>query len=174
MRTERPTTAEVAEYYFTYIDKVPDGDVVERLEEQIVDTRALLEPVDEEHAGFRYQDGKWSVKQVVGHVADAERVFAYRALAFSRGDAQAIPGMDQELWMNRSRFDELPFTLVLADLVAIRASTVTLFRGLSEEQWRSRGTASDVEFQAGAIAWIIAGHELHHRGVLERLYGLGG
>ncbi|MCP4202256.1 MAG: DinB family protein [bacterium] len=174
MRSQRPSTAEAAEYYFTYIDRVPDGDVVEHLEKQIVETRALLSSVDEELAGFRYQADKWSVKQVVGHVADAERVFVYRALAFSRGDRQAIPGMDQDLWMKASRFDELPFSAVSNDLVAIRASTVTLFRGLSEAQWQHRGTASEMEFQTGAIAWIIAGHELHHRGVLEERYGIGG
>ncbi len=169
----RPTAAEAAEYYFTYIDKVPDGDVVEHLANQIVETRALLASVDKERADFRYQPDKWSVKQVVGHVADAERVFAYRALAFSRGDDQGIPGMDQETWMNASRFDEQPFSAVLADLIAVRQGTLTLFQGLSDEQWRRRGTASDLEFQAGAIAWIIAGHELHHRGVLEERYGVG-
>ncbi len=173
MRRQRPTAAEVAEYYFTYIDKVPDGDVLEHLEKQIVETRALLEPIDETRASLRYQADKWSVKQVVGHLADTERVFAYRALAFSRGDPQAIPGMDQELWMNQSRFDELPLSAILADLVAIRESTLTLFRGFSEEQWLRRGTASEVPFQAGAIAWIIAGHELHHRSVLEERYGIG-
>ncbi len=172
MRTRRPTAAETNEYYFTYIDRVPDGDVVEQLEKQIVETRAILEPLDEPRAGFRYQSDKWSVKQVVGHVADCERVFAYRALAFSRGDLQAIPGMDQEIWMNGSRFDEQPFSAVLADLVAIRKSTVTLFRALSDKQWQSRGTASEVGFQTGAIAWIIAGHELHHRGVLEERYDI--
>ena len=174
MRTRRPTTAEAAEYYFTYIGKVPDGDVVEHLGKQIVETRAMLDSVDEERAGFRYQPDKWSVKQVVGHVADTERIFAYRALAFSRGDSQAIPGMDQDLWMNESRFDELPLTAILADLVAIREGTLTLFQSLSEEQWQRRGIASDVEFQAGAITWIIAGHELHHRGVLEERYELSG
>lgn len=172
MRTQRPTAAEAEEYYFTYIDRVPDGDVVEELERQIVETRAILEPLDEGRSRLRYKSDKWSVKQVVGHVADAERVFAYRALAFSRGDLQAIPGMDQEIWMNGSRFDEQLFSDVLEDLVAIRRSTVTLFRALSDKQWQRRGKASDVWFQTGAIAWIIAGHELHHRGVLEERYDL--
>lgn len=174
MRDQRPTTAEAAEYYFTYIGKVPDGDVLERLEQQIIATRALLEPVTEERAGFRYQPDKWSLRQVVGHVADTERVFAYRALAFSRGDRQAIPGMDQDGWIEASRFDELSLSEIVADLVAIRAGTLTLFRGFSDGQWQCRGTASEMEFQAGAIAWIIAGHELHHRAVLEERYGIGG
>lgn len=173
MRTQRPTTAEAAEYYFTYIGKVPEGDVLEHLEEQIAETRALLQPVEEKQANSRYQADKWSVKQVVGHLADTERVFAYRALAFSRGDQQAIPGMDQDRWIEAARFDELPLSAILADLVAVRYGTLTLFRGFSQEQWMRRGTASDVPFQAGAIAWIIAGHELHHRGVLEARYGIG-
>lgn len=172
MRDRRPTTAEAAEFYFTYIDKVPDGDVVEGLERQMVETRALLASVDEERALYRYEPGKWSVKQVVGHLADTERVFAYRALACSRGDAQPIPGMDQEEWMAGARFDELPWVAVQADLVAVRQSTLTLFRGLSEEQWLRRGTAWGVEFQAGAVAWFIAGHELHHLGVLAERYGI--
>lgn len=174
MRTQRPTSADAAEYYFTYVDRVPDGDVVEQLRNQIIETQALLSSIDENRAGFRYQADKWSVKQVVGHIADAERVFAYRALAFSRAEQQAIPGMDQDLWMTASRFDELSFPAILGDLVAIRESTVTLFRDFSEKQWQRRGMASEVEFQAGAIAWIIAGHELHHRSVLEKRYGLGG
>ncbi len=173
MRTQRPTAAEAAEYYFTYIGKVPDGDVLEHLEKQIVETRAVLDSVDETQASFRYQADKWSVKQVVGHLADTERVFAYRALAFSRGDPQAIPGMEQDRWMEAARFDELPLSVILADLAAVRESTLTLFRGFSREQWLRRGIASDLPFQAGAIAWIIAGHELHHRGVLEDRYGIG-
>ncbi len=174
MRTQRPTTAEAAEFYFTYIGKVPDGDVVEQLEKQIVETRALLDSVDEKQASFRYQPGKWSVRQVVGHLADTERVFAYRALAFSRGDPQAIPGMEQDRWIRAARFDQLPLSAILADLVTVREATLTLFRSLSDEQWNRRGIASDVEFQAGAIAWIIAGHELHHRQVLQQSYGIDG
>lgn len=173
MRTQRPTTAEVAEYYFAYIGKVPDGDVITHLASQIVETRSLLDGVDEERARHRYQPGKWSVKQVVGHLADTERVFAYRALSFSRGDQGPIPGMNQDAWIEGARFDELPLAAIVEDLVAIRASTLTLFRGFSEQQWRRPGTASGLPFQAGAIAWIIAGHELHHRGVLETLYGVG-
>lgn len=173
MRTQRPTTAEAADYYFTYIGKVPDGDVLEQLANQIVETQALLGTVGEERAGYRYEPGKWSIKQVVGHLADTERVFAYRALSFSRGDQGPIPGMDQDRWIEGGRFDELSLASIVEDLVAIRGSTLTLFRGFSEEQWNRTGTASDLPFQAGAIAWIIAGHELHHRGVLETLYGVG-
>jgi len=169
----RPAAGEAAEVYFPYIDRVPDGDVLEHLARQIAETRALLGSLDEERAAFRYRPGKWSVKQVLGHLADAERVFAYRALAFSRGDRQSIPGMDQDAWMRAARFDEQSFAAVLADLVAVREGTLTLFRGLSDEQWRRRGTASGVEFQVGAMAWIIAGHELHHRGLLEERYGMG-
>ena len=173
MRSQRPTTAEADDFYFTYIDKVPNGDIVSRLESQFVETRSLLSSVDEERAGHRYQPGKWSVKQVVGHIADTERVFAYRALSFSRGDGSPIPGMDQDHWMEGARFDEMPLAAIVEDLAAIRASTLTLFRGFSQEQWLRRGTASGFRFQAGAISWIIAGHELHHRGVLEERYGIG-
>lgn len=172
MRTRRPTTAESDPYYFTYIDKVPDGDVLDCLGQQIATTRALLGSITEAQASYRYQEDKWSVKQVIGHLADTERVFGYRALAFSRGDRQPIPGMDQDLWIEAGRFDKLTMSEVLDDFVAIRESTRTLFGNLSEEQWQRRGIASDLPFQVGAIAWIIAGHEIHHRGVLEERYGL--
>lgn len=174
MRSQRPTPDQANEYYFTYIDKVPDGDVVEQLAHQIIETRALLDSMSEEQGRHRYESGKWSVKEVLGHLADVERVFAYRALAFSRGDTQPIPGMDQDRWIDAGGFHDLPVAEVVADLVAVRSSTLTLFGAFSDEQWCRRGTASDVEFQAGAIAWIIAGHELHHRGVLVDRYGLGG
>ncbi|MFQ5526462.1 MAG: DinB family protein [Thermoanaerobaculia bacterium] len=173
MRSRRPTPDDAADYYFTYIDKVPDGDVVEQLAAQLVETRAMLDSLTEERGAHRYEPGKWSVKEVLGHVADAERVFAYRALAFSRGDAQPIPGMDQDEWTEGAGFGGRPVAEVVANLVAVRQSTVTLFRSLSEEQWLRRGIASNVEFQAGAIAWIIAGHELHHRAVLVDRYGIG-
>jgi uncharacterized damage-inducible protein DinB len=174
MRTQRPTRDDANEYYFTYIDKAPDGDIVEQLATQMVETRAMLDSLSEERAGYRYEPGKWSVKEVLGHVADAERVFAYRALAFSRGDAGPIPGMDQDEWSAGAGHDDLSFGEVMADLVAVRAGTVSLFRALTDEQWKLRGTASGFEFQAGAIAWIIAGHELHHRGVLVDRYRISG
>lgn len=174
MRQQRPTTADADRYYFTYIDKVPDGDVLEQLAGQITETRDLLDSVDERRAGHRYAPGKWSVKEVIGHLVDTERVFAYRALSFSRGAPEPIPGMDQDRWIDGARFDELPLAEIVTDLCAVRASTLTLFRGFSERQWQRTGTASNLPFRVGAIAWIIAGHELHHRGVLETSYGLGG
>lgn len=174
MRSRRPGPDDANEYYFTYIDKAPDGDILEQLASQMVDTRAMLDSLTEEQAGYRYEPGKWSVKEVLGHVADAERVFAYRALSFSRGDAGPIPGMDQNEWSAGAGHDALSLGEVVADLVAVRASTVALFKNLSEEQWHRRGNASGFDFQAGAIAWIIAGHELHHRGVLVERYGLEG
>lgn len=173
MRSQRPTATDAPEAYLPYIDRIEGDDIIEQLAKQMVETRARLSSVDDERAGFRYQPGKWSVKQVIGHLADCERVFAYRALAFSRGDQQAIPGMDQDAWMNAARFDEQTFPAVLADLVTVREGTLTLFQGLSDEQWRRRGTACDADFQVGAIAWVIAAHELHHRGVLEERYGIG-
>lgn len=173
MRTRRPTSSEANDYYFTYIDKVPDGDVVIRLRQQIIETQELLESVSDEQGDFRYASGKWSVKEVLGHLADTERVFTYRALAFSRGDATPIPGMDQDDWITGGRFDDLSIEEVVGDLVAVRGATSTLFEGLSDEQWQRRGVASGFEFQVGAIAWIVAGHELHHRGVLVERYGVG-
>ena len=139
MRDQRPTRADAVDYYFTYIGKVPDGDVVEQLASQIVDTRAMLDSLDDERAVHRYEPGKWSVKEVLGHMADAERVFAYRALAISRGDTQPIPGMEQDDWNRAAGWDAVPVGEIVANLAAIRAGTVALFRSMTEEQWRRRG-----------------------------------
>jgi len=172
MRVQRPARADVSDDYLAYIDRVPDGDIIARLASQIVDTRAMLDSLTEDRAALSYAPGKWSVREVLGHIVDTERVFAYRALAFSRADRQPIPGMDQDAWAAAAGYDGLALPEILANLVAVRAATVTLFRALTDEQWRRRGIASGFEFQAGAIAWIIAGHELHHRGVLVERYGL--
>ncbi len=172
MHATRPTPNDADAFYFTYIDQAPDGNVVELLDRQLDDTLALVAPLDEEGALYRYQPGKWSIKQVLGHLADAERVFSYRALAFSRGDTQPIPGMDQDVWIGGSRFDEIPVADLAAELRAVRHATVALLGSLSEDQWLRRGVASDCEIQVGALPWIIAGHEIHHRRVLADRYSL--
>ncbi|HEX8283985.1 MAG TPA: DinB family protein [Pyrinomonadaceae bacterium] len=167
----KPEADEYASYYERYVSKVPAGaDLIETLERQAAETLALLRGLDEEQAAHRYGPDKWSVKQVVGHMSDGERLFSYRALSIARGDSAALPGMEQEVWMDGADFDARTLSDLLDEFAAVRASTLHLLRHLSPEAWARRGTASDNEVTVRALAYIIAGHEAHHVGVLRERY----
>jgi hypothetical protein len=166
----RPGADEYAPYYERYVSLVPDADLVGTLERQGAETVALLRSLTEERGAHRYAPGKWSVRQLVGHVCDGERIFSYRALAFARGDSQALPGMEQDEWMAGVDFDARTLSGLVDEFEAVRASTVHLFRHLSPEAWARRGTASDNEVTVRALAYIIAGHEAHHVAVLRERY----
>lgn len=166
----RPARGECADYYFSYIDGVPDGDVLEVLAEQIETTASLLRGVDEATASSRYAPGKWTVKEVVGHVIDAEWVFALRALVFARGDDQRWPGMEQDDFARNANYDRRPLPDIVDELFRLRAATLGLFRTFDEEIASRRGVASDVEFTVRSIPWILAGHERHHVRVLRERY----
>ena len=166
----RPEANEYASYYEKYISLVPDADVVETLARQNEEVLALLGGIPEERAGFRYEAGKWSIKEVVGHVIDAERVFAYRATAIARGDRQPLPGMDQEEYMAGSDFDARTLADLAEEFKHVRRANVLMLRGLPAEAWSRRGVASDNEVTVRAIAYIIAGHEAHHVQILRERY----
>jgi hypothetical protein len=166
----RPEKNDYATFYEKYVALVPDADIVETLEGQLEDALALLRGVTEERAGYAYEPSKWSIKQVVGHIIDTERVFAYRALAIARGDEQPLPGMDQDEYMAGANFDELTLAGLLEQFEHLRRANVLMLRGLSEEAWTRRGTASDNEVTVRAIAYIIAGHEAHHVGRRRERY----
>lgn len=166
----RPEANEYAPYYERYVSLVPDADLVETLERQGAETVALLRGLSEEQGARRYEPGKWSVKQLVGHVCDGERIFSYRALAFARGDAQALPGMEQDEWMSGVDFDARTLSSLVDEFESVRAATVHLFRHLSPEAWARRGVASDNEVTVRALAYVVAGHEAHHVRVLKERY----
>lgn len=166
----RPVAAEYAPYYGRYIDKVPDGDLLRTLEDQGRETQAVLARLSEAKALHRYAPGKWSVKEVIGHVTDTERVYSYRALRFARGDATALPGFDENAWVPAGSFDARSLADLAAELDAVRRATLTLFRGLDAAALARRGTASDNAVSVRAIAWIIAGHERHHVALLHERY----
>ena len=166
----RPVAAEYAPYYGRYIDKVPDGDLLRTLEDQGRETQAVLARLSEAKALHRYAPGKWSVKEVIGHVSDTERVFSYRALRFARGDTIALPGFDENAWVPAGSFDARSLADLAAELDAVRRATLTLFRGLDAAALARRGTASDNAVSVRAIAWIIAGHERHHVALLHERY----
>ncbi|MCA1594274.1 MAG: DinB family protein [Acidobacteria bacterium] len=166
----KPEANEYAHHYEKYVSLVPDGDVVETLARQLEDTLALLGGVTEDRAGFRYEAGKWSVREVVGHIIDAERIFAYRALAIARGERQPLPGMDQDEYMAGAHFDARTLADLLDEFAHVRRANVLMFRALDAEAWARRGTASDNEVTVRALAHIIAGHEAHHVGILRERY----
>jgi len=166
----RPVAGEFLPYFATYIDKVPDGDVIAVLEAGIGTTRKTLATVSEERAGYRYAEGKWSIKEVIGHMSDTERIFTYRLLAFARGDAGPLPGFDENAYTPAQESDRVPFAWLLDELAAVRGATLALLKVLPPEAWERRGIASTHALSVRAAAWIIAGHEIHHRRVLQERY----
>jgi uncharacterized damage-inducible protein DinB len=169
----RPAPDEFFEYYGKYIDLVPGDDALPALRDQIEDTVRLLAPLDESKALHRYGPGKWSVKEVVGHLSDSERVFAYRALRMGRGDTTPLAGFDENTYVPAGRFDSRPLADIVHEFEAVRAASLALFRGLGDEALLRRGTANGNSVSVRALAWILAGHELHHRRLLVERYGLG-
>lgn len=166
----RPDATEFAPYYGTYVGKVPEGDLLSILETQRRDTQALLAGLSETQALHRYAPGKWSVKEVIGHVADAERVFSYRALRFARGDRTPLPGFDENAYTPAGHFDARPLPDLAAELNAVRRATIPLFASFDAEVLARRGPASGHEISVRALAYVIAGHERHHLGILRERY----
>jgi len=165
---ERPGPSEHEAYYSTYIDQVPEGDVLQLLGTQIETTLELLASVSPELETHRYAPDKWTVREVVGHVIDAERVFAHRAFSFARADASPIPGMDQDEYAAASNAAVRPLAELASELEAVRSSTLALFRGFPDEAWTRSGVASGFSFSVRCLPFIIAGHEIHHRrGLVE-------
>jgi uncharacterized protein (TIGR03083 family) len=161
---------EFAPFAARYIERVPEGNIVATLEAQMEETLALLRTISEERAGRAYAAGKWTVREVVGHVGDTERVLAYRALRIGRGDGMPLPGFDENAYVSEARFDRRTLADLLAELDAVRRATLTLVRGLPSEAWTRRGTADGAPYTVRALIFMIAGHELHHRAILEERY----
>ncbi len=166
----KPQPGEYAPYYERYISLVSDHDILETLEQQRRDTLLLLSCRDEADGNSRYAPGKWSAKEVLGHINDAERVFAYRALRISRNDPTPMEGFEQDDYVRNAPFPAIPLADLIEDFIAVRRATVSLLRNLDETAWQRRGIANKSEVSVRALAWIIAGHELHHRGILEEKY----
>lgn len=169
-RIARPAAAEHAPYFERYIALVPEGDVLELLRRQVDDTVALVGRLNDREADFRYAEGKWSVKEVIGHVADTERIMVYRALCFARGETAALPGFEENEYVARAKFGGRTLGDLLAELKLVRAGTVPFFAGLDAEELMRRGTANSRPYSVRALAYIVAGHERHHATVLAERY----
>lgn len=170
IRSTAPDTSEHAPFYRRYTSLVPGGDIVKTLTEQHPVTMGMFSALDDEQANYRYAPGKWSVKEMLGHMSDAERIFAYRALRFARGDQTPLPGFEQDDYVRGASFSKCRFEDMLEEFTCVRRASVLLFQQLSPEVWLRQGTASQTAVSVRALAYIIAGHELHHRNVLSEKY----
>ncbi len=167
---ERPSSSEYAPYFATYIGLVPSGDILEILGRQIEASMALFSSIGEEKSGHRYQPGKWSVKQIVGHLADTERIFTYRALCFARGEKAPLAGFEQDDYVAGGDFDSRDFSSICSEYRRVRDASLAFYEGLEPEALTRGGTASGNPWTVRALAYVTAGHELHHRGVIQSRY----
>jgi hypothetical protein len=165
-----PDRTEAPEYYFKYIDRVPPGNICDILTEQREDTCQLLRGISEEHSSVRYESGKWSIRELLGHVNDAERLFVARAWWFARGFDSPLPSFDQNVAAAHAAADERDWASHVEEFMAIRAGSICFFRGLPAEAWLRGGNASGHHMTVRALAFIAAGHVIHHTGILREKY----
>ena len=171
LRIPKPEPGEYLEYYGKYIALV-GSDAMSALRLQAASTPRLLQSVNDAQALFRYAPGKWSVKEVLGHIMDGERVFGYRALRFAREDRTPLPGFDENTWVPAGDFDRRTLPELVAEYETVRAATLALFGSFDEAVLTRRGPANNAEVSVRALGHIIAGHELHHVSLLRERYGL--
>jgi hypothetical protein len=166
----RPQPSEYAPYYERYISLVDSSDILNTLDEQRRQMLLTICGRKESEGDYRYAPGKWTLKEVLGHVCDTERIFAYRALRFSRGDQTPIEGFEQDGYVQNGPFAQHSLEDVIEDYIAVRRSTISLFRNLDEAAWSRSGVANKNEISVRAMAYLVAGHELHHHKILEEKY----
>jgi uncharacterized damage-inducible protein DinB len=166
----RPATTEYDPYYERYISLVPDDDIVQTLSAQLEETLKVLGSISESQAGYRYAPDKWSIKEVIGHVVDSERIFAYRALRFARNDHTPIEGYDQDEFARYGGFDQRTLADLAAELEYVRRANIVLFSSFNEAVLERHGMANQVEVSVRALLYILAGHERHHMSVLKTRY----
>ncbi|MES1243103.1 MAG: DinB family protein [Acidobacteriota bacterium] len=169
---ERPAASEYASFYAGYISSLPDGDILDILEKQTSELRQLAAATPADRETFRYADGKWSVREVVGHMIDGERVFSYRTLRFSRGDQTPLPGFEENQYVAASGFDRRPLASLVDELVLLRQANLGMLRALAPEAWTRTGTANNHPISVRALAFIMAGHVRHHLNILRDRYGV--
>jgi uncharacterized damage-inducible protein DinB len=166
----RPQADEYLAYYGKYIERVPDGDLISILREQLMDTVALLRGVSADKADSAYGPGKWTIKEVVGHMIDVERVMAYRAVTFARNDTTDLPGFDENNWVPAANFGARTLGDLLEEFQVVRASTIHFAKHLDDETLKRRGKANGAAVTVRALLYIIAGHERHHVALLKERY----
>ena len=170
----RPESTEYAPFYHAYISSVPEGDVLAIMRDSGREVVGALAAIPESRGGFRYAEGKWTVREVVGHLCDAERIFGYRALRLARGDQTRLPAFEEDDYVRTAGSDARTLADLVSELTAVRASTVKLFESMPADAWARRGTVSGKEISVLAISYIITGHALHHLRILRERYQIGG
>lgn len=166
----RPLETEYAPYFQRYVAHVTEDEILPVLRSQIDGLDLLLDRVTPEHETFRYAEGKWSVREVAGHLIDAERMFGYRALCIARGESQNLPGFDENTYMTSAPYDRIHLEDLLSEFRLVRLSNIAMLRNLDETAWTRIGTANGAPVSVRALAFIMAGHVRHHMGVLSERY----
>lgn len=168
----RPKIGDYSDYFQGYIDRVPDGDVLAMLPQQAERMIALMKNATEEQGNYAYAEGKWSVKRLLLHIADGERMFCYRAMCVARGDEQELPQFDENAYAINDGSDHRTLASIVDEYASVRAATTTLFAGFDDSAWSKRGVANGSPVTTAALPWIIVGHDLHHCAILQERYGL--
>lgn len=169
---DRPSAQEFAPFYAPYIALVPEGPILETLESQRVDTRTLLDSISEPDSLRLHAPYTWTARDVVGHLIDSERIFAYRALRFARDDTTPLPGFDENAYAQSAQASRIPLPHLADEFDAVRASNILLFRGLDPDTWTRGGLANNAHITVRALAHILAGHVFHHTAILRKRLGL--
>jgi hypothetical protein len=165
-----PHPDEASAYYFNYINRIKDPDIVKVLESQLDETSTFLAGISEEKSLYRYAPDKWSIRQSWNHVNDAERVFAGRALWFARGFTDPLPSFEQEIAVTAAQADAIAWARHIDEFRRVRMSSAAFFRNLPAEAWNKTGTASGNPFTVRALAYVVAGHTAHHAAILRERY----
>jgi len=166
----RPEANEYGPYYGKYIELVPENDICAAFEAQARETAELLAGISEERSEHRYQPEKWSIKQLVGHVSDAERIFAYRTLCIARGEKSSLPGFDETDYMRNSNFDQRSLASIVREYETGRQASIAMLRGFADDIWMNMGVANNQAMSVRAIAFTFLGHERHHLKILRERY----
>jgi uncharacterized damage-inducible protein DinB len=165
-----PSAYEYADYYESYVKLVPAGNMADILERQMKETVRMLSSLSETQSEYRYATGKWSIKEVIGHITDTERIMSYRLLCIARGETISLPGYDENKYVKEADFDKQTLKELLDHFACVRQATIHLLKSLSDDALLRKGTANNSEVTARALLTIIAGHELHHRNIIKERY----
>ncbi len=166
----RPEKNEYTSYFEEYIKDVQGNEPIRNLEDQFQEIQSLLQSLSNDKANYTYSQGKWTIKEVLGHIIDSERIMGYRALCISRKEKQSLPGFEQDDYVKESNFKDRTITNLLEEYRTVRKSTISLFKNFNDDMYYQRGVANDKEVTVLALLYIIAGHEMHHMKILKERY----
>lgn len=167
---KRPEKSEYAEFYETYVSRVTESEIFPAMENQIAEVRETLAEITEEKGSFAYAEGKWTIKELLGHLIDGEKILAYRALRIARNDKSPIEGYEENLYIENGNFNDQTLAVLIEDFALLRQVNTRFFKSLTDEAWTRAGTANGREVSVRALAFIIVGHVRHHSGILRDRY----